>query len=256
MTVLTYLNPTEVDSAAVQGRAAVVIDAIRATSTMVEALANGARAIYPTVSTEEAIRLANSMGREDTLLCGERKGLKVEGFDLGNSPREFTRDRVEGKRLVMSTTNGTRALVAAASARRVLVASFLNLDAVVEALSGEEELVMVCAGKDDRFGLDDTLCAGLLVNALRGEESEGERWNDASRAAAALARGRAVTADLLAGTEAGRALVEVGLEDDLPICAHTNRHAIVPEMEDRMIRLGDVPASPPREAPGPGSTSV
>ncbi len=86
-----------VDEASVEGRTAVVIDVIRATSTLVEALANGARAIFPTVSTEEAVKLASSLGREDTLLCGERKGLKIEGFDLGNSPAEFTPEVVAGK---------------------------------------------------------------------------------------------------------------------------------------------------------------
>ena len=98
MRIDTYFTVPEVDTSALGEATVVVVDVVRATTTIVEALANGAKAIYPTESTEEAVRLASSMGREDTLLCGERKGLKIEGFDLGNSPREYTADVVGGKK--------------------------------------------------------------------------------------------------------------------------------------------------------------
>jgi len=250
MRVTTFFTAAEVDPVRVQKGAAVVIDVIRATSTIVEALANGARAVYPTLSTEEAIRLANSLGRDDTLLCGERKGLKVEGFDLGNSPREFTRERVGGKRLVMCTTNGTRAFVAAQTAGRVLAGSLLNLTALSRALEGASDVTLVCAGKEDRFSLDDALCAGWILRSLldpAGEGTEGGPWNgmntgsleldDASLAALALARSLDPDEDLLRETAAGAALVGIGLEDDLPLCAEVDRRAVVPEMHDRMIRL-------------------
>ena len=132
MTVDTFFTGAAVDPAAVPGTTAVVIDVIRATSTIMEALANGARAVYPVASTEEAVQLAASLGRDDSLLCGERKGVMIEGFDLGNSPREYTPDVVAEKQLVMTTTNGTRAFVAVQGAERVVSASFLNLSAVVE----------------------------------------------------------------------------------------------------------------------------
>jgi len=240
MKVRTYFSAAEAEGIPVAGATAVVIDVIRATSTIVEALANGARAIYPTVSTEEAIRLANSLGRDDTLLCGERKGLKVEGFDLGNSPREFSSDRVQGKRLVMSTTNGTRAFVAAQGADRVLAASFLNLGSVVRSMVGSaEEVVLICAGKEDRFSLDDALCAGTLLRELVEADgaSDPPVLNDASRAAFHLARTFDLHEELLRATAAGAALVEVGLGEDLALCAQLDRHELVPEMTDRMIHL-------------------
>ncbi|MCA9297739.1 MAG: 2-phosphosulfolactate phosphatase, partial [Phycisphaerales bacterium] len=109
MRIDVFFTVDEVDPALLPGTTVVVVDVVRATTTITEALANGARGIYPTASIEEAVKLASSLGREDALLCGERKGAKIEGFDLGNSPREFTRAAVEDKRLVMSTTNGTRA---------------------------------------------------------------------------------------------------------------------------------------------------
>jgi 2-phosphosulfolactate phosphatase len=239
MKVITYFSAGEAQAAEINRGTAVVVDVIRATSTIVEALANGAKSIYPTVSTEEAIRLANSLGREDTLLCGERKGLKVEGFDLGNSPREYSREQVEGRRLVMSTTNGTRAFAAAHGADEVLAGSFLNLSATIRRLvQGSGDVTLICAGKEDRFSLDDALCAGMLVGALLAVDGGADRvLNDASRAALALSRSFELNEELLRRTAAGSALVEVGLGDDLPVCAQLDRHDLVPVMDDRMIRL-------------------
>ena len=239
MKVLTYFSALEAEADEVGADTAVVIDVIRATSSMVEALANGARAIYPTVSTEDAIKLANSLGREDTLLCGERKGLKIEGFDLGNSPREYTRDRVGGKRLVMSTTNGTRAFAATHGAGRTVALSFLNLGAVVDELAGTGgEIAVVCAGKDGRFSLDDAFCAGLFLELLgqrRGDN--GLVLDDASRTALSIVGTYSLDAGFLGSTAAGAALVDIGLGDDLPVCAERDRHAFVPELVDRMIRI-------------------
>jgi len=237
MIIDVYFSPAVVDEASVEGRTAVVIDVIRATSVIVEALANGARAMFPTVSTEEAVKLASSLGREDTLLCGERKGLKVEGFDLGNSPAEFTADVVEGKQLVMTTTNGTRAFVASEGADRVFAASFMNLSAVTEALEGTSRLVIVCSGRENRFALDDALCAGLLVRNAIGDNLEGCQLNDGARVAADLAEKYTVDAGFLRSTAAGNALLGVGLESDLELCASLDRHALVPEMRDRRISV-------------------
>jgi 2-phosphosulfolactate phosphatase len=237
MKIDVFFSPAEVAEAPMESKVAAVIDVIRATSTMVEALANGARGIFPTVSTEEAIKLASSLGREDTILCGERKGLKVEGFDLGNSPSEFTTERVQGKQLVMSTTNGTRAFLSVAGAHRVLAASFLNLSAVAEALQGTEEVAIVCAGKEDRFALDDALCAGNLIEKLVAGEEADVTLNDAGRVALELSSSHEVSAEFLQSTAAGRALEAVGLEEDLEHCAALDRYSSVPEMKEKQIGL-------------------
>ncbi len=238
MKIDVFFSPAELDEVSLEGRVAVVIDVIRATTTMVEALANGARAIFPTVSTEDAVKLASSLGRGDTLLCGERKGLKVEGFDLGNSPAEYGPAVVKGKQLVMTTTNGTRALKAVEDAERTLIAAFLNLAAVTDALRAEPDLVVLCAGREDRFSLEDALCAGHLVRRL-GEGHEGELvLNDGARVVLELVSVYPVDADFLRSTAAGTALSEVGLSEDLEACAVLDRHALVPEMKERQIRLG------------------
>ncbi len=235
MKIESYFTVGKFDPACVAGATAVVIDVIRATSTILEALAAGASAVYPATSSEEAVRLAKSLGRDDSLLCGERHGLKIEGFDLGNSPLEFTRESVGGTRLVMTTTNGTRALMAAEHADRVLIASLTNLSAVSRAAGDSGRVVLICAGKEDRFAFDDTLCAGMIIKRLTETLGEEATLDDASRAASTLAGCQEVTPALLQRTASGAALANVGLEADLDLCAEIDRHAIVPEMNHRAI---------------------
>jgi 2-phosphosulfolactate phosphatase len=237
MKIEAYFTAAEVDPAALPEATVVVVDVIRATTTIVEALANGARGIYPTPSTEEAVKLAHSLGREDTLLCGERKGQKVQGFDLGNSPREFTREAVGGKRLVMSTTNGTRALAVAQAGARLLPCAFTNLSAVAAALAAEPSVVVVCSGRENRFAYEDVLCAGHLIERLTQGEEGAHELNDAARAARALGSARKPTKKFMTMTDGGRALIEIGLGDDLDICADVDRHGVVAEMRDRAITL-------------------
>ncbi|MDE2806404.1 MAG: 2-phosphosulfolactate phosphatase [Gemmatimonadota bacterium] len=234
MRISVRFAPDKVDRGELAGAAAVVIDVVRATSCIVEAVANGARAVHPVVSVEEAFKLRASLGA-DTLLCGERRGLRIDGFDLGNSPAEFSRAAVTGKRLVMTTTNGTRAFAAAAAADQVFTASFHNQSAVVAALPDDGSVVVVCAGKEGRFSLDDTVCAGIIVRGLCDRAHGSARLNDGAAAAADLAGIHPVTGDMLAGTAAGQALVDAGLGSDLALCARADRHQIVPMMYDGVI---------------------
>jgi 2-phosphosulfolactate phosphatase len=217
----------------------VVIDVLRATTTIIEALANGARGIYPTESTEDAVRLAASLGREDTLLCGERKRLKIEGFDLGNSPLEFSPEVVENKKLVMSTTNGTRALALAHDGESALVCAFTNISAVAEAIADSKHIVIMCAGFENHFSAEDALCAGHLIDRIIGDSEEGHELNDASMAARSLASARKPTRRFLAATAGGRSLAAIGLEDDIDACARVDQHDVVGVMKDQTItKLG------------------
>jgi 2-phosphosulfolactate phosphatase len=227
----------EIDPAVLSESTAIVVDVVRATTSIVEALANGAGSVYAMESTEDAVRLAQSLGREDTVLCGERKGVKVEGFDLGNSPAEFTSEAVEGKKLVMSTTNGTRALGAVSEAKRVVVAAFTNLGAVARAVAADESVVIVCAGRAGLFAIDDALCAGHLIRRI-GEAAESEpELDDASRASAVLADSLQPSRDFFDATAAGQAISAIDLADDLDICGDADRHDIVPFMNDQVITL-------------------
>jgi 2-phosphosulfolactate phosphatase len=227
-------------------RTVVVIDVLRASSTMVEALASGARALYPVAEVEEALRLAHTLGRDEVLLCGERRALPIEGFDLGNSPGDFTADRVGGKLLVMTTTNGTGAAIAASAAGRVIVGSWLNLTAVVNDLARTgAEPVFLCSGREHRFGLEDAVLAGTMAAALMERSDADWELNDGAMAALAMALRYPDPDELLRETAAGKQLVESGLREDLAFCALTDRHDVVPVLHDRQITLAaPAPAVP------------
>lgn len=233
-----FLTPGELSPADILERSVVVIDILRASTSIVEALSAGAKSIYPVASIEDALRLANTFGRDDVLLCGERKCLPIEGFDLGNSPREFTRERVAGKTLVMSTTNGTHLMSMTGGASRVVVGSLLNLRAIVaDLVRSEAEPVVICSGREKHFALEDASCAGLLASRLM-EARPGE-WtlNDGALAALALAREFPPGEKLFASIDAGRAVEAAGMSEDLAFCARVDTHDIVPVLHERTITL-------------------
>ena len=147
------------------GKNVVVIDVLRATTVMVTALENGASCIYPFKEIDEA---KEKWGvKKDGFLAGERKGLKIEGFKFGNSPLEFTKEAVQGKEIFMTTSNGTRAIENALSADNLYIACYLNISAISEKLlESEKDVVILCAGTDDEFSLDDSLCAGMIIKKM------------------------------------------------------------------------------------------
>jgi len=235
-----FMTPAEALPGEVAGRTVVVIDVLRASSSIVEAMASGARTIFPVASIEEAIRLANTLGRDQVLLCGERRSLAIEGFDLGNSPPEFTPERVRGKTLVMTTTNGTSSLVMAAGAGRVVVGALLNLAAVVgDLVRTGAEPVFLCSGREGRFGLDDAATAGHMVAALLERLPDVEwQMNDGARAALALSRAWSDgSGALFAQSAAGQQLTALGLEADVAFCARTDLRDVVPVFHERSITL-------------------
>jgi 2-phosphosulfolactate phosphatase len=236
------LTPAEIAPADLLDRPVVVLDILRATSSIVEALSAGARAIYPVASIEDALRLANSFGRDEVLLCGERKCVRIDGFDLGNSPPEFTRERVAGKTLVMSTTNGTAAMSLTGSASRVLIGSLLNLTAVVDELvRTDAEPVFLCSGVDKRVALEDVTAAGLMATRLMEARPGNWRLNDGAQAAVTLAGEFGTSAEFFARTAGGRNLAEAGMTGDLEYCARLDLHDLLPVLQDRNITLSQMP---------------
>ncbi len=237
MKIEVYFAPTELGDRSLVGQVTAVIDVLRATSTIVEAIANGARRILPATDMDDAMRLAQTFGRSEVLLCGERGARKIDGFDLGNSPLEFTSEAVADKLVVMTTTNGTPALVAGQAADRCIVASFLNMRAVVNDLAASgKPIVILCSGREGCFSLDDALCAGSLIRELREANAGRLRMNDAALAASALERRyRSHLAAVMRRTAAARQIVEAGHADDIAYCLTRDRHDVVPVMSDRQI---------------------
>lgn len=235
--VQVFFTPAELGGRGVEGKTAVVIDVLRATSCIVEAVANGTATIFPTESIDDAMALRDSLDRDSILLCGERKGLRIDGFDLGNSPAEFVPQVVKGKQLIMTTTNGTRAFLAASRARRTLAASFLNLSAVSEDVVNDAEVAIVCAGKEGCFSLDDAVCAGHLVQRIAERAERGVTLDDGAAAALELAGIYEPDVETFTAAAAGQALLDEDMGSDLEFCAAVDRHEVVPVMRNRAIIL-------------------
>jgi 2-phosphosulfolactate phosphatase len=226
-----------------QGRVVAVIDVLRASTTIVVALAHGAKQVIPFDSPDDAVTRAKQMERGAFRLAGERRMLKMEGFDLGNSPLEHTEEAVAGKTLLLTTTNGTKALLAVQGARDVVVASYVNLTGVSTmlraALRGGADITIVCAGQDRQFALEDAACAGRYVHNVSKRLADLD-MNDAALAASLIDRKYGDNLLRLFNTAAhGRALAAAGFEEDLAACAAVDSFPVIPIYQDRLItKLG------------------
>lgn len=202
----------------------IVIDVIRATSTICQALASGYERVFCAAEVEEARALREALG--EGVLGGERNAVAITGFDLGNSPREYLEPA--GTTLILSTTNGTRAVVTAARrCERVFIASLLNLEAVVEAArAAGDDVVVVCAGVQGTMNLDDTFVAGRIAELLAGERT------DAAEAAARLVGTWSGAEEAFRASLSGRNLLQNAphLEEDIAFCARESALEVVPRL--------------------------
>jgi 2-phosphosulfolactate phosphatase len=238
MRIDVFFTPLGVNTADLSGRGVVVIDVLRATTTVITALANGAKAVIPAATSEEAVRLASNLEKDGVVLAGERKSLRLEGFALGNSPREMTAAAVGGKTIVLATTNGTPALVAAQGGDPVLVGAAVNFKALTlrtrELVTRGADLVLICAGRDRQFAVEDGYTAGRLIRAVK-RGIKKVTLNDAATAAVALTPAFAGWSEALVGSEAARQLADVDLAEDVRFAAQPDRFTVVPSYADRRI---------------------
>lgn len=206
-----------------------VIDVLRATSTIITAIANGCIGLLPVGSPATARKEADRLAEKKPLLGGERRGLKIQGFDLGNNPTEYTPQTVAGRTIIFCTTNGTRALLRAAEACLILVTAFLNVSAVVDRISQETDLdwMIFCAGSRARFSWEDFTCAGIILQELELKEVTME-MGDGARAARELVRKTAGRGPgLLLGSHASY-LRGLGLGGGVDFCASLDVFNLVP----------------------------
>jgi len=224
-------------------RTVVVIDILRATSVMVHAMSQGAQEIIPVRTVEEAFQVAKTFPQNTTLLGGERESKKIEGFDLGNSPREYMAEKVRGKRLILTTTNGTKAFHSVSSAAEILAGSFFNIGATAQrCLEAERDLLLFPSGDEGSFSLEDTVCGGMLINWIIRKGGKLVVLTDASHSAHILYQrfqNNIVEAFYL--SHHGRDLVDRGFEEDLAYCAQIDVTQFVPIFRDGVIK---VPLSP------------
>jgi 2-phosphosulfolactate phosphatase len=227
------LTPGELAGTELRDGSAVVIDVMRASTTVTSALAHGCRMVIPVLTPEEARERARRFPPGEVLLGGERGGEPIPGFDLGNSPLEYTRDRVAGKVVILTTTNGTGALAAASRASAVAVAALVNAGAAAAwARARDTDLLLLCAGEAGGVSLEDTVCAGVIVERLARSGALLE-LSDAARVARSVARDYADHPDRLCGDSRwARRLARAGREADLAACLALDRYALVPVLRD------------------------
>jgi 2-phosphosulfolactate phosphatase len=224
-------------------RVVVVVDVLRASTSIATALANGARAVIPLESTDEVVTRAKAFDRSEVKLAGERQMRPIPGFDLGNSPLEFTRDTIEGKTVLLSTTNGTGAITALQGARDVVIGSYVNFSAVLAmlrtAIRGGTDIAILCAGREKQFSLEDAACAGRFVHHAMRRRAD-VALNDAAFAGMLIDRRYSDNLMRLFSASAhGRALSEAGYGDDLAACAAIDSYPVIPIYSDRQItKLG------------------
>jgi 2-phosphosulfolactate phosphatase len=220
----------------------VVIDVLRASSTITIALNNGAREIIPVASIESAVKISGSLFGEVTLRGGERNGKTIEGFNLGNSPLEYSEAAVKGKSIIYCTTNGSVAMAKSRYARTLVVGSFLNLTTVVDFILQEnKDFLIICAGRINSIGyfsMEDAVCAGMMIQKLMKIETIELNLSDSAKAAHALYKsfGRSVL-KMLKTSEHGKYLIEIGFADDLKICAAVDSVPVLPVQIENKIKI-------------------
>lgn len=227
------LGPSEFDTLELAGRTAVVVDVLRATSVVVAAFEAGCRRVVPAPDVDGARRQAARLSAGEALLAGEQHGDPIPGFALSNSPLEYSADRVRGRTIVLTTTNGTRAMLAAGRAAGGTVAALTNLDAAVAACrAAGRDVTVLCAGEKGGFSLEDAVCAGLLVDRVAACD-EAADLSDAALAARLVGRHYASRLDRLrADAQWARRLIAKGRAADVDACLVLGRSPVAPELVD------------------------
>ncbi|WP_438448797.1 2-phosphosulfolactate phosphatase [Gorillibacterium sp. sgz5001074] len=241
MQIEVIASVIEARSEDLAGKTVLVIDVLRATSNMVTGLAHGCPGIVPV----ETVQQAKSLHAPGDLLGGERNCRKLAGFDLGNSPFEYMGEEVAGKRILMTTTNGTRAIQKAQRAQTVIACSLLNVTACAEAaLAIGRDVTVLCSGTQDVFSLEDGLCAGMLVEELQRLSGGVEIGDFGLAMQACYLQNRNRLTEALLTCSNGNRLIRLGFKPDIEYCARTNVYDVVPVLRDGMLVPAGVAAKP------------
>ncbi|MFH1502508.1 MAG: 2-phosphosulfolactate phosphatase [Candidatus Eisenbacteria bacterium] len=232
-----YTRAGELPEGRTKGRHVVVIDVLRASSTIVHACENGVERIIPVASVEDATKLKPTLEKKNALLGGERDGISIDGFDLGNSPLEYVSKVVKGKTLVLSTSNGTVAITQSAAAKEILVGCFLNLSAVVSHLlsSRPKKVTLLCAGNQGQLSLEDLVCGGLMVAKITKTFRGKLVLNDGAVAGRELAHTMSDIGEVVRNSIHGRRLSGLGFDADLEFCSRIDKYGSVPVVVEGRI---------------------
>ena len=234
-----YFTPSEIQDSDLADKLVIVVDVLRASTTAAVALANGAREIIPVASIDAAGELKQKLGKEHVLLCGEREGVKIEGFDLGNSPAEYESKVVKDKALIFCSTNGSKAMLKGSQGALCLVGGLINLSEILRFILREEkELTIICSGSAGKFSFEDAVAGGKYISDLEKKLGRELDKNDGARAALYLFRRE--EADLysaLRNSFHGKYLVTLGFEADIREAAKLDSVPVVPLLSGgRIVR--------------------
>jgi len=234
MKINVFLTHNNCDELYFNGLNVAVIDVLRATTTIANALYNGAKEVIPVNSIEFAMKLSGS----HTLLGGERHTKKIEGFSLGNSPIEYSEDVVKNKSIIIFTTNGSKAIVKTKFAKKVICCSFLNLEISAKYLvSLNSDIEIVCSGSNGMFSLEDAVCAGMLITEISKIISD-ITLNDGGNAAFILAKQYSKKVlKMMQECDHGKILAENGFMEDLKFASKLNSLDVIPIFDSSSIKL-------------------
>jgi len=240
MDIEVFLTSTGIEEDDVRDRTVVVIDVLRACSTIATALSHGARAVVPVLDMAQASRIAANLDPDVYRLGGERGGEKIEGYHLGNSPLEYTQDEVEGRDIILNTTNGTKALTRARAARHLIAGSLLNAGRVVDFIRQmDTDVTILCAGRHNRISLEDTVCAGLMLDRL-WNGTEPTFVSDAANTAYTLYKhDQPDVSTRLRRGNAVQLLTEMGYQEDIDYCFQVDAMPVLPYYADNRLVLYD-----------------
>ncbi|SDF20084.1 2-phosphosulfolactate phosphatase [Sporomusa acidovorans] len=227
--------PADIKETDLSDTTCIVLDIFRATTSIVTAMAHGCKTIVPVLDINAAQSMADQM--KSALLAGERQSIKIEGFDFGNSPFEFATDKVNDRTIIMTTTNGTIAIKATEQSDHTLLGAFINAGAVCrQARKYGKDIMIVCAGTDRLFSLEDALCAGLLVSSLQAEEKV--ILTDSAQGVWTMYNGAKPSILEIAGSSRnGKRLYDMGNRSDVEYCLQSNVLDVVPQYKEGRITL-------------------
>ena len=234
MNVELYLTPTPFGRAKVENKTVVVIDVLRSSTSICAALNSGAKGVIPTDGPGEAGDMWTKIGSDNAVLAGERNGIKIENFQLGNSPAEFTPQTVKDKFVILTTTNGTAIFAKTSNASHVLSGALVNISTVAEKVAGSgSELVIACSGREGHFSIEDTICGGMLIHLLREKYSFEISLNDAGSLALLLYQtNKTRLLETIVQGEHGRYLNSIGFGRDVTMAATVDSIPILPILKD------------------------
>lgn len=238
MKINVLLSPLNVDELYFKDKTTVVIDVLRATTTIVTALKNGAREVIPVNSVEFAMKVSNNAFGGQTLLGGERNTKKIDGFTFGNSPAEYVEEKVKGKSIILFTTNGSKAVVKAKFSEHLFMCSFNNISSIAAHLIElGKDVEILCSGFNGMFCIEDTVCAGKLLEEIRKNLADIE-MSDAAKASVVLADNYGEDIyNILYNCEHGIKLRNNGFEEDISFCAELNNTDVIPAMNAGVVKL-------------------